>query len=86
MALSFGQLIGGAGIIAGRQREAEDAALRSRQTLMQVQEINRMMEVRARMGEGTNEIANAPLPQFVQTPGTNVGDPNAPVAPAPAAG
>ncbi len=75
MSLNFGQLIGGAGIVAGRQREAEDATLRSRQTLMQVQEINRMMEVRARMGEGTNEIANAPLPQFVQTPGTNVGDP-----------
>jgi len=86
MSLNFGQLLGGAGIVAGRQREAEDAALRSRQTLMQVQEINRMMEVRARMGEGTNEIANAPLPQFVQTPGTNVGDPNAPApAPAPAA-
>ena len=85
MALNFGQLLGGAGIVAGRQREAEDATLRSRQTLMQVQEINRMMEVRARMGEGTNEIANAPLPQFVQTPGTAVGDPNAPVAPAPAA-
>jgi len=84
MALNFGQLLGGAGIVAGRQREAEDATLRSRQTLMQVQEINRMMEVRARMGEGTNEIANAPLPQFVQTPGTAVGDPNAPVAPAPA--
>tara|TARA_R110000822_G_scaffold139730_3_gene277339 strand:+ start:10012 stop:12069 length:2058 start_codon:yes stop_codon:yes gene_type:complete len=90
MSLNFGQLIGGAGIVAGRQREAEDATLRSRQTLMQVQEINRMMEVRARMGEGTNEIANAPLPQFLQTPGTNVGDPNAPMpaaapAPAPAA-
>ena len=85
MSLNFGQLIGGAGIVAGRQREAEDATLRSRQTLMQVQEINRMMEVRARMGEGTNEIANAPLPQFVQTPGTNVGDPNAPMPAAPAA-
>ena len=85
MSLNFGQLIGGAGIVAGRQREAEDATLRSRQTLMQVQEINRLMEVRARMGEGTNEIANAPLPQFVQTPGTNVGDPNAPMPAAPAA-
>jgi hypothetical protein len=86
MSLNFGQLLGGAGIVAGRQREAEDAALRSRQTLMQVQELNRMVDVRARMGEGTNEIANAPLPQFVQTPGTNVGDPNAPaLAPAPAA-
>ena len=85
MSLNFGQLLGGAGIVASRQREAEDATLRSRQTLMQVQEINRMMEVRARMGEGTNEIANAPLPQFVQTPGTNVGDPNAPMPAAPAA-
>lgn len=82
MALNFGQLLGGAGIVAGRQREAEDATLRSRQTLMQVQEINRMMEVRARMGEGTNEIANAPVPEFVQAPGAVVGNPNAPVAPA----
>ena len=85
MALNFGQLIGGAGIVAGRQREAENAMLEQRGNLMRIQEANRLMEIRARMGEGTNEIANAPLPQFVQTPGTTIGNPNAPTAPAPAA-
>ncbi len=62
MSLNFGQLLGGAGIVASRQREAEDATLRSRQTLMQVQEINRMMEVRARMGEGGFPKVDSPYP------------------------
>lgn len=84
MALNFGQLIGGAGIVAGRQRQAENAEIEQRGNLMRIQEANRLMEIRARMGEGTNEIANAPLPQFVQTPGTTIGNPNAPTAPAPA--
>lgn len=84
MALNFGQLIGGAGIVAGRQRQAENAEIEQRGNLMRIQEANRLMEIRARMGEGTNEIANAPLPQFVQTPGTVIGNPNAPTAPAPA--
>ena len=85
MSLNMGQLLGGAGIVAGRQRQAENAEIEQRGNLMRIQEANRLMEIRARMGEGTNEIANAPLPQFVQTPGTTIGNPNAPTAPAPAA-
>lgn len=85
MALNMGQLFSGAGVVANRQRQAEDAMLQQRQTLMQVQEANRLLELRARMGEGATDAASAPLPQFVQSPGTVIGNPNAPVAPAPAA-
>jgi soluble lytic murein transglycosylase-like protein len=85
MALNFGQLVSGAGIVANRQRQAEDAMLQQRQTLMQVQEANRLMEIRSRMGEGAVDAANAPLPEFVQSPGTVIGNPNAAPAAAPAA-
>ena len=83
MALNMGQLLGGAGIVANRQREAETAMLNQRETLMRVQEANRLQEIRARMGEGATEAASAPFPEFVQSPGTVVGNPNAaPAAPA----
>jgi soluble lytic murein transglycosylase-like protein len=84
MALNFGQLVSGAGVVANRQRQAEDAMLQQRQTLMQVQEANRLMEIRSRMGEGAVDAANVAMPEFVQSPGTVIGNPNAP-APAPAA-
>ena len=84
MALNFGQLVSGAGIVANRQRQAEDAMLQQRQTLMQVQEANRLMEIRSRMGEGAVDAANVAIPEFVQSPGTVIGNPNAPAAPAPA--
>jgi hypothetical protein len=84
MALNFGQLVSGAGIVANRQRQAEDAMLQQRQTLMQVQEANRLMEIRSRMGEGAVDAANVSMPEFVQSPGTVIGNPNAPAAPAPA--
>ena len=82
MALNFGQLVSGAGIVANRQRQAEDAMLQQRQTLMQVQEANRLMEIRSRMGEGAVDAANVAIPEFVQSPGTVIGNPNAPTAPA----
>jgi len=82
MNLSAGQLLGGAGIVANRQRQAEDAMLQQRQTLMQIQEANRLQEIRSRMGEGAVDAANAPLMQFGQTPGLSFGTPS---APAPAA-
>ena len=82
MALNFGQLVSGAGIVANRQRQAEDAMLQQRQTLMQVQEANRLMEIRSRMGEGAVDAANVAIPEFVQSPGTVIGNPNAPAAPA----
>jgi hypothetical protein len=85
MALNFGQLVSGAGVVANRQRQAEDAMLQQRQTLMQVQEANRLMEIRSRMGEGAVDAANAPVPEFVQSPGTVIGNPNAAPAAAPAA-
>jgi hypothetical protein len=85
MALNMGQLLGGAGIVANRQREAETAMLNQRENLMRVQEANRLQEIRARMGEGANEAASAPFPEFVQSPGTVVGNPNAAPAAAPAA-
>jgi hypothetical protein len=79
----MGQLLGGAGIVANRQRQTEDAMLQQRENLMRVQEANRLQEIRARMGEGANEAASAPFPEFVQSPGTVVGNPNAaPAAPA----
>jgi hypothetical protein len=84
MALNFGQLVSGAGVVANRQRQAEDAMLRQRQTLMEVQEANRLMEIRSRMGEGAVDAANSPIPEFVQSPGTVVGNPNAAPAAAPA--
>ncbi len=62
MALNVGQLLGGAGIVANRQREAETAMLQQRKTLMEVQELNRLRELQGRMGEGAVEAANAPLP------------------------
>ena len=83
MALNMGQLLGGAGIVASRQRQTEDAMLQQRENLMRVQEANRLMEIRSRMGEGAVEAASAPFPEFVQSPGTVVGNPNAaPAAPA----
>ena len=86
MALNFGQLVSGAGVVANRQRQAEDAMLQQRQTLMQVQEANRLMEIRSRMGEGAVDAANVPMPEFVQSPGTVIGNPNAaPAAAAPVA-
>jgi soluble lytic murein transglycosylase-like protein len=84
MALNMGQLLGGAGIVANRQREAETAMLNQRETLMRVQEANRLQEIRARMGEGATEAASAPFPEFVQSPGTVIGNPNAAPAAAPA--
>jgi hypothetical protein len=84
MALNMGQLLGGAGIVANRQREAETAMLNQRETLMRVQEANRLQEIRARMGEGATEAASAPFPEFVQSPGTVIGNPNAAPAAQPA--
>jgi hypothetical protein len=85
MSLNFGQLVSGAGIVANRQRQAEDAMLQQRENLMRVQEANRLQEIRSRMGEGAVDAANAPVPEFVQSPGTVIGNPNAAPAAAPAA-
>lgn len=90
MNLSFGQLLGGAGIVANRMRATENDIMQQRELQLRTQELNRLNEIRARMGEDANAIANAPIPEFVTQPGTMfgtqppAGTPAAPAANAPA--
>jgi hypothetical protein len=87
MNLSVGQLLGGAGIVANRMRATENDIMAQRELQLRTQEMNRLQEIRARMGEGAETAANVPPPRFESMPGTVVGDPNAPppAANAPAA-
>lgn len=88
MNLSVGQLLGGAGIVANRMRATENDIMQQRELQLRTQEMNRLQEIRARMGEGAEAAANVPLPRFENMPGTVIGDPNAQppaAAPAPAA-
>jgi len=73
MNLSFGQLLGGAGIVAERMRATENDIMQQRELQLRTQELNRLNEIRARMGEDANAIANAPMPEFVMQPGTMFG-------------
>lgn len=73
MNLSFGQLLGGAGIVANRMRATENDIMQQRELQLRTQELNRLNEIRARMGEDANAIANAPMPEFVTQPGTMFG-------------
>ena len=73
MSLSFGQLLGGAGIVANRMRATENDIMQQRELQLRTQELNRLNEIRARMGEDANAIANAPMPEFVMQPGTMFG-------------
>jgi hypothetical protein len=85
MALSLGQFASSMGVIANRQRAAEDAMLAQRQRELQVQELNKLNEIRARQGQGAIDAANQPLLQFDQMPGQPLGAPSAlPPPPAPA--
>lgn len=85
MALSLGQFASSMGVIANRQRAAEDAMLAQRQRELQVQELNKLNEIRARQGQGAIDAANQPLLQFDQMPGQFLGAPSAlPPPPAPA--
>ncbi len=84
MALNLGQLLGGAGVVANRMRATENDIMQQRDLQLRTQELNRLNEIRARMGEDANAIANAPVPEFLSQPGTAFGTQPAP-APAPAA-
>lgn len=81
MGLNLGQTLSSMGIIANRQREAEDAMLRQRQLELQTQELNQLERIRASMGKDAMNIAGGAAPmQFVQTPGSPFGAPQ-PAAP-----
>lgn len=84
MALSLGQFASSMGVIASRQRATEDAMLAQRQRELQIQELNKLNEIRARQGQGAIDAANQPLLQFDQMPGQAFGAPTPPAAPAPA--
>lgn len=84
MALNLGQLLGGAGIVANRMRATENDIMQQRDLQLRTQELNRLNEIRARMGEDANAIANAPAPEFLSQPGTAFGTQPAPGAAAPA--
>lgn len=73
MNLSFGQLLGDAGIVANRMRATENDIMQQRELQLRTQELNRLNEIRARMGEDANAIANAPMPEFLSQPGTMFG-------------
>ena len=47
MGLSLGQFVGGMGIVANSQREAETAEMQNRLNLLRVQEQNRLENERA---------------------------------------
>ena len=47
--------------------------MQQRELQLRTQELNRLNEIRARMGEDANAIANAPMPEFVMQPGTMFG-------------
>ena len=47
--------------------------MQQRELQLRTQELNRLNEIRARMGEDANAIANAPMPEFVTQPGTMFG-------------
>jgi len=63
------------GVVASRQRAAEDAMLAQRQRELQIQELNKLNEIRAGQTRGAIEAANTPLMQFNQMPGTQFGTP-----------
>jgi hypothetical protein len=73
------------GVIANRQRAAEDAMLAQRQRELQIQELNKLNEIRAGQTRGAIEAANTPLMQFNQMPGTQFGAPGALPPPPPPA-
>jgi len=82
MALSVGQLLGGAGIVGRSMTERENQLMRQRDLQLQVQaneiaadEAARLRAIRARMGEGAETVASAPVPQFNFAPGVAVGTP-----------
>ena len=83
MSLNLSQLLGGAGIVANRMRATENDIMQQRDLQLRTQELNRLNEIRARMGEDANAIANAPIPEFITQPGTAFGTQT--TAPAPAA-
>lgn len=86
MALSLGQFASSMGVIASRQRATEDAMLAQRQRELQIQELNKLNEIRALQGQSAINAANQPLLQFDQMPGTQVGTPGlVPPPPAPGA-
>jgi hypothetical protein len=65
------------GVIASRQRAAEDALLAQRQRELQIQELNKLNEIRAKQGQSAINAANQPLLQFDQAPGQAFGTPSA---------
>jgi len=83
MSLNLSQLLGGAGIVANRMRATENDIMQQRDLQLRTQELNRLNEIRARMGEDANAIANAPVPEFLTQPGAAFGTQT--TAPAPAA-
>jgi hypothetical protein len=85
MALSLGQFASSMGVVASRQRAAEDAMLAQRQRELQIQELNKLNEIRAGQTRGAIEAANTPLMQFNQMPGTQFGAPGALPPPPPPA-
>lgn len=82
MALSIGQLLGGAGVIARRQRETEEAERIARQNQLLIEEKNRFDELRRIQTRQAGELGVPQAPsQFVGF--ENIGAaPVAPVAPA----
>ncbi|NBR24144.1 MAG: lytic transglycosylase domain-containing protein [Micrococcales bacterium] len=58
MGLSFGQLVGGMGIVANSQREAETAEMQNRLNLLRVQEQNRLENERAQQAPITADYLN----------------------------
>lgn len=82
MSLNLSQLLGGAGIVANRMRATENDIMQQRDLQLRTQELNRLNEIRARMGEDANAIANAPVPEFLTQPGTAFGTQTTATAPA----
>ena len=58
MGLSLGQFVGGMGIVANSQREAETAEMQNRLNLLRVQEQNRLENERAQQAPITADYIN----------------------------
>jgi len=59
MALSLGQFASSMGVIASRQRATEDAMLAQRQRELQIQELNKLNEIRALQGQSAGSSTSA---------------------------
>lgn len=86
MALSIGQLLGGAGVIASRQRQAEEAERVARQNQLLIEEQNRLNKLRQLETQSAGALGMPQAPtQFVGFERIGAASASLPVVPAPAA-